>query len=912
MSTPTESSEYGGSITNHQLPPHRSGIPWGGGGMAAAAARGATPSTPTVSGERVPFTPRRKAPSEAALLAALECCRLVYRTYGDDGISVFREARLLPTLLTCLEGAACSKKLVEAVQVFLLDALGGVPSTCLADVSEDLHALISLTSPPSSSSSMGLLGQSASSKTIQQTHQQTPTTQFLGPKLRTLLLLYATLKRADLACIATSNEVKSGLVQMGMLDSLIRIASDMKDHYNCAHDAAKSSTSKSLLGGVTTPASSIPASKAFGTTTSHDGGPPTSLFLAVGMAAIGVIGGLVRSNVPNKQELVDQHPSFFSLWSFYAGHVNRMDSAYSFIPVVDVSEFPASSTPGAAPSSSVTTPKLAAGGAAGALVNTSPNLVQQPSSPHTAKGSHIHRGEEQVVVCDSAPHWAPELAEILIELSTSDSFSLTRQSLIHEVVTESQAAPFHMTNSTADGALDRWEQLPGDWDALVSAGSVVVWRMTSAVSNCSLSASSAKQLLDALRNLDLTSRGTDYVFRTTLACLIIICRASPINMDAIAEADGMRALVSMMVNKKSSVLTFEEDLGGLPRASVSYGRPSWEVCRSLLALLMFTNPHSNELRTLMTAIGDMLMQPTCVEDCEIIEFCLHTIGSGTYPKRVLWFTSADAKVVCPVDRFAGRWYGYTFIAWVNPLCIWSSGSQIFAYAESATPSAVVLTIVANGKSKCLAIKSISGSETLMTMLDGATLGEGWSHIAVVHNISGYVVWVNGKRRSAPSTTVPFPKEPSKPHKLTFSFGGGGAQGSGVLPFLGMMTTPQLIDGSIQDKDIERLYQAGAGSTVQSLDPPIPLQPFLEVDSTASSTPVAASSAQVNSQVNSPNNSVILGSLPKGSSTSDHGGQGLELRLSASDVPPPMGDSSIVHHTISVSYTHLTLPTKRIV
>ena len=858
------------------LPPHRG--PSAFGGMAAAAARGgvATPRTPTMA-ERIPHnTPntRRKAPSEQALLAALECCRLVTRTYGDDAITVFREVRLLPTMLVCLESAACSKKLVEAVQVFLLDALGGAPTSCLGDVAEDVVALVSLICPPLHG--LGLLGESASlsGSSSSSALPLIPSNQFLVPKLRTLLVVYASLKRADINCIASCNEIKSSLVQAGMLDSLVRIASRMRDLYKSA--AGSATDSKGLHGKLLgiVPTSSLSASKAFGTPSLspanaalvHVDASP-SLLLSVGIAAMGVMGGLIRSNVPNKQELVDQHPIFFELWSFYAGLVNRLDAAHAFVPTVEVSELASALTASTSATPRLSSSTSALGAAAGASSLAS-NPVPHTSQSPPPSSKNLFTGEEQVIVCDSAPHWAPELAEVLIELSTSDSFALTRQSLLREVVTEAQAPFLSNASAASDETLNRWEQLPGDWDVLVSAGSVLVWRMTSAVPSCSLSATSARHLLDALRNLDLSSRGTDYVFRATLACLIILCRASPINMDAVAEADGLRMLVSMMVNKRSSVLTFEDEFGGLPKASVSYGRPSWEICRALLALLMYTSPHCHEVRTLMSAIDAMLTKPTCVEDCEIIEFCLQTIGCGTYPKRVLWMTSSEAKVVCPVDRFAGRWYGYTFVAWINPLCIWSVGSHLFAYGEPSTPSAVVLVIVANGKSKCLALKSIAGSETLMTMLEGTTLWEGWNHVAVVHNISGYVVWVNGKRRCAPTTSVPFPKEPSKPHKLTFSFGGG-AQGSGVLPFLGMMTTPQLIDGSIADRDIERLFQAGAGSTVQSVDPPIALQPFLEIDSP--STPAVLST-----------NTSVVGPTPR---------LGPEIanasvdRLSLQDAPP---------------------------
>lgn len=480
-------------------------------------------------------------------------------------------------------------------------------------------------------------------------------------------------------------------------------------------------------------------------------------------------------------------------------------------------------------------------------------IISYLAVPHTST-----KAEERVLSFDHPNVWAADLAEFLIELCTTDSFSLRRQNLFSEVPSTPSTPPSVRSgrpppvSSAVMVPQRRWEPLPSNWDVTLSSGSAFVWRFASTLSQCHFTCgTAAKCLFHFLWQLDTTTTATsELIFRCVVSSVLLLCNSNPSNVAILSSAGCFRILIEMLCDDKvtafGGVITSE---GGSPliksstmaepHQGMKLSENARQVIMAALSVMASSCLLADDVAHVMKAVESMREGKTTLEDCEIIEHLLHTVGNTTYPNKILFF-SGDASVVCPVEKFVGRWYGYTFLVWVNPSCVWGEGCVLYSYSEPSTPSAVVVSMVANGRAKSLAVRCTSNKDFTITLIPDTTLSnEGWSHIAISHNISGFTVYVNG-RKTTNNVSVPYPKEPTRPHRLHFGLGSDcsiaanafqqqspkkvgnedvSPASASVPSLFGYVASMEILDGTLGEKDMERIAQGGpAAGASGSVEP----------------------------------------------------------------------------------------------
>ncbi|CUG84127.1 Hypothetical protein, putative [Bodo saltans] len=740
-----------------------------------------TPSSPSArtgsAGQSV-----MKPMNDALFLQATECLKHVSRSFGQRALEAFQNAQLLEHLLKWFLASSgnVSKKMYDAVHVALQEVFG--------ELSGALRC------------GMGVLF------TFLQ-HARTPSELAAPAHLRALYFFIGLIRRSDVSVSVTAVEqarnrpFEQELVQLllGHI-RLLQGALDVDQH------PTSHSTATTGAGRLTT----------------------------CSVMSISLIHCLIRGSTELKR-LVLSEPDIRGLWSFVATQCGRMD-------------------------------------------------VIMTQTAHVG-----NKSEDRAMSFDTIGAWAGDLAEMLLELCTTDSFSLRRQSLY---APESAAPPTPPsvrsglpTGRGGQGASipappagpsasRRWEVLPTNWDVTLTTGATAVWRFASVLSGCKIPLTSVRPLLQFIGSLDTASNPTaDYIFRCVCASLLLLCNASPVNVSVLSEAGALGMIIEMLTDPATSAFPRRQDVSPLiahgaaeaaatiagstsfddptSPASTKLSEASRQLVLSLLSILASQHFKSQDLSMFLCAVEAMRQHQTTAEDCEVIEHMLNTVGNTIYTKQLLFY-GGDASAICPVDRFAGRWYGYTFSAWINPLCVWSEGCALYSYADPSTPSAVVICLVANGRSRSLAIRTFSNKDFSIALIpDTALAAEAWNHIAIVHNITGFTVYING-RKTSNSTNPPFPKEPSRPHKLLFGLGtdcsfvdaaasaaAGSGQGSSlpvdsnsgssgavissgtpnrVPSFYGYVTGFELLDGALNEKDVERIANHGPETRSQLAEP----------------------------------------------------------------------------------------------
>ena len=546
-------------------------------------------------------------------------------------------------------------------------------------------------------------------------------------RMRIMLLFVHILKRADMVSTSRSNEAKSRLSYLGAINGLIAVAEQMQAQYE------KDNTNY--------------------------------LALTCGILCLSLVGGICRSNEPNKVEAAS-NPKLVPVWVYYASSVHKM-------------------------------------------------LCTFPTG----------RNDDPTCVLETASFWATELAEVILEIATSGSISLERQALYEATSAQASGKPAlsslplsgPMAQPTSIAAVRKWEPLPSNWDAVLSSGSLFVWRMASAAAKCTFSQETATMLLKALSNIDVASPLCECIYRTCMSTLVFLCHTSPKNSKLISEAGCFDTLVSLL-SPSSHVFS-----GLLQRSLVARTAPFeaasqsiWPITTGLLTTILTLEFPKANLAALMNAVERIPQAELTQEDCDIIEMCFNLVAVPTYPPHFMWMNGVDSSVTCSMERLCGRWYGYTYATWINPVCVWPEGGHLFSFHDPSIPASTVVCVVANGRSRCLAVRSTTNKEVIISLLPDTTLNDGWTHVCLVHNIGGLTPYING-RKCTTLGSAQYPKEPPKPHRLTMCFGGG-PEDSHVPPMFGMMTTVQVVESALTDKDIEKLVALGPCSTTASLDP----------------------------------------------------------------------------------------------
>lgn len=727
-----------------------------------------TPSSPRVGGASSNQPPPHASPkpiNDALLLQATECLRHVARTFGQRALDAFQATQLLERLIQLfLASNNMTKKNFDAMQTVLHEVLGELPGALRCGMSAFYSFL-----------------------------QQSRTTQeLLSPlHLRCLYFIICVIRRSDVSLsMNAAEQARNRPCEQELVQLLL---TNVRTLHGAFDEQQQSSAS---LGRIVTGA----------------------------VMSMSLINCLVRGRGELKR-LVLCESDIRGLWAFVASQCPRMDVIMTYSAQVG------------------TTPKT----------------------------------EERAMSFDSLNAWAGDLAEMLLELCTGDSFAMRRQSLYGNETAAPPTPPnmrVGLPTGRSGGAAStsaparKWEGLPSNWDVTLSAGATSVWRFASILSPCRLSGPSVRPLLSFISSLDTAANPTsDYIFRCVVASLLLLCNSSPINVSVLSEAGALNMIIEMLTEPTCTAFPKRHEVSPLiahrpsDLASASFDESdatlggklsdaSRQLVLSLLSVLALQHFKPQDLSVFLLAVEAMRHKETTQEDCEVIEHMLHTVGAAIYPSQLLYF-GGDACAICPVDRFAGRWYGYTFCAWINPLCVWSEGGALYSYADPSTPSAVVICLVANGRSRSLAIRTFSSKDFSIALIpDTALAPDTWNHVAIVHNITGFTVFINGKKTSN-NTNPPFPKEPSRPHKLLFGLGTdcsvdvsapataagqvastqsdplGGAAVSGVAAagapnrvpsFFGYATGFELLDGALNEKDIERIASHGPVTRSQLVEP----------------------------------------------------------------------------------------------
>ncbi|ORC92288.1 chaperone DNAJ protein [Trypanosoma theileri] len=447
-------------------------------------------------------------------------------------------------------------------------------------------------------------------------------------------------------------------------------------------------------------------------------------------------------------------------------------------------------------------------------------------------------GTDVIITVDGAQIWASDLVEFLVEIATNDSFSLRRQTLYEDSVNNGVSSSVLNANSSPPPTPSplsspglsrtsrRYEPLPLHWDTILMGGSAHVWQLASFVFNCVISDDSCSFIAKALLCIDTQNTMSEFIFRSVISTLMLLCTARPQNAEVLAKSSILKALIARITFPQESVFPREVVISGKTyTATHAMNAYTVRLLFSFISLMSSLYVSEDTLPMLQYGLKEMSLRQTTQTDADIIETLLHVISCTGFPHGVLFF-SGGSSVVCKVDRFPPtRFYGYSFAAWVYPKCVWLEGSHLFSYTDACSGSAVVLMIVANGRTCSLLFQIRNSTEVTLSLVpDTSFQADTWTHLAFTHSMTGFTIFING-RRTENSLTVPYPKSPSRKDRLQFAFGGCCNEPS----FFGFVASIELFENTLSDKDIQRLYQAGPRP---SRDVTSSYHPLLSVESQA--------------------------------------------------------------------------------
>lgn len=465
---------------------------------------------------------------------------------------------------------------------------------------------------------------------------------------------------------------------------------------------------------------------------------------------LALVGGLLRGNPGSKVALIEAYAFEFShVWTFVVTNLTHMDT-FLFVPT---------------------------------------NIS----------------GKGALVALDGVSVWQSELHELLVELCTDSSFCLQRLRIAGQIPDGGDAA------SSSPLPSSDYVPLPIHWDTVVTGGSQLVWRLASLVFSCTLTPVGSLVLQVCLMRIDCSIMQAESLYRAIMATLMLLCIANPYNATVLADASMLQCLIALVTYRQPSVFPSSVMVrlpGGEPVeiAPVSHlSTSTTQLTESLMSTIASICFPRDMLQLAMSAVTTMCHQSACQTDADVVELLLHALASSAYPPRTLFF-QGNSSIVCKADRFAGRWYGYSLSAWVSPMCVWSEGSHLFSFTEQSGTS-MTICVVANGRTCSLAILVATQKDLTVTHIpDSPFPADSWTHIVFTHSITGTALYVNGKKLEV-SASIPFPKEPSKRHRLDLAFGGLIAEPS----FFGHMSSIELFETSLSEKDVGRLYAGGTGT-----------------------------------------------------------------------------------------------------
>ncbi|RNF07638.1 putative chaperone DNAJ protein [Trypanosoma rangeli] len=445
-------------------------------------------------------------------------------------------------------------------------------------------------------------------------------------------------------------------------------------------------------------------------------------------------------------------------------------------------------------------------------------------------------GKDATLVVEGAQAWASELIEFLVEVATSDSFSLRRQALngdaMHKVGGRNMLnntgfpplSPSSLSSPGVSRAARSYEFLSAHWDTLLAGGSAYVWRLASLLFNCVLSGEGCSFIAEALLCMDAQSTTSDVIYRSVIATLMLLCVATPRNAEVLADSPIIEALIARITCSQPSVFSHEVMILGRP-CSPHHALNAYTVQTTVALMSLLSSLYVSEtmLPKLLYVVEEMCVRQTSSIDADIVGSLLHVFTCAGLPRGVLFFPGSGS-VVCMVDRFpTTRFNGYSFAAWIHPKCVWLEGSHLFSFTDGASGSSVTLMIMADGCSCSLMMRTRHSTEvTLSSIPDTSFPADAWTHVAFTHNMAGFSLFIDG-RRTENSLSISFPKSPSKKDRLQFAFGGYRDESS----FFGFIASIELFDGTLSERELQRIYQAGPRPAREL---PISCHPFLSVES----------------------------------------------------------------------------------
>ncbi|KEG13721.1 chaperone DNAJ protein [Trypanosoma grayi] len=426
-------------------------------------------------------------------------------------------------------------------------------------------------------------------------------------------------------------------------------------------------------------------------------------------------------------------------------------------------------------------------------------------------------GKDALLAVEGVQAWASELTDFLVEVATSDSFSLRRQAMHENSMNNNGSADAMHTNGSpplspsplsspgVSRANRRYEPLPPHWDAILTGGSPPLWRLASLLFNCVLSEEGCGFITEALLRMDTQNATSELIYRSNIATLMLLCISTPRNVEVLAKSSIVEALIALITCRQESVFSREVVvLGKVCTPTHALSAYAVQLTVSFMSTMASLYMAEGTLPRLKRGVEKMCLQQTSQTDADIIESFLHVLSCTGVTRSVLFF-SGSGSVVCKIDRFsATRFYGYSFAAWVFPKCVWSEGSHLFSYTDNSSGTSVVLAIVANGRSCNLLLRVQHANDVTLSLIpDTSFPADAWSHLAFTHNLSGFTLFLNG-RRTENALSVPFPKTPSKKQRLQLAFGGF-HEGSS---FFGFIASIELFDNTLTEKEVQRMHQAG--------------------------------------------------------------------------------------------------------
>nr|CAJ2480600.1 unnamed protein product [Leishmania braziliensis] len=478
------------------------------------------------------------------------------------------------------------------------------------------------------------------------------------------------------------------------------------------------------------------------------------------------------------------------------------------------------------------------------------------------------------IMLESMEYWRAEMLEGLVELCTTDSFTIQRATVMASIaesttsdgssssetnqkgmvrstkaslrsaahVTASlssgtAAAPAGSGLSLSSGGRYQFVPIPADWATYLSRSSSAVWRLASALFPCTVTSEGINILKAVLLMLNTRHASAEALYRSTISTLTLLCVANPRNAVLLSEHHFLLTIMALVNCNQLSVFPASQQVTlhfrhGEPSSSSPMAAQTQTLTLTppntlnvnttqltfcLLNTLTSTTFSKATVKLLMQGIKDMCSMPSSQTDVDIIENFLYGLGRAFIPHPLLFFPG-DGYVSWRLKHMFPRGSGYSFTAWVYPTCVWTGGSCLYSFMDPSD-TRVSLLIVADGRQCSLAVRvnKAGGEPTELLLSSGTFSTSTWTHVVVNHGVA-LNVYINGEHIEGVHV-VPYPKEK---HSIMFNIGGA-VQLPGFLGFMSGMN----ISATLSEKEIAKLHASGPASYDPSRDCASFLKPFFE-------------------------------------------------------------------------------------